>query len=119
MTTSILVTNSTQRIIVNPATQAVSVILAGPVGPAGPSGSIGPVGPVGPTGPSGSAAASFEYTQLIASNSWVINHGLGFKPNVSVFDVSGATIDASLIFHTDNQVEVQFLTPRAGTARLS
>lgn len=104
---NILVVNSTQRIVVNPATQAVSVILAGPVGP------IGPVGPAGP------ATGNYEHIQTVLSTSWVVNHDLGFKPNVSVFDTSGVSIEANVIYHTINQVEIQFLTPRAGTARFS
>jgi hypothetical protein len=77
------------------------------------------VGPQGPPGPPGTGAASFFHTQSSASTSWVINHNLGFKPSVDVFDTNGITIEPHIIHHTINQVEVQLLTPRAGTARLS
>jgi len=40
----------TQVITVDPATQVVSVTLAGPVGPQGEQGPEGPTGPIGPAG---------------------------------------------------------------------
>ena len=51
--TQTIVLARTQEIVVNPVSQAVSVINAGPQGPAGPAG--GPVGPAGPEGPEGPA----------------------------------------------------------------
>jgi len=99
-----------QQVIVDPATSAVSIINAGPPGPPGI---------MGPPGPSGAASDSHEHVQSIQSSSWVINHNLGFKPNVTIFDISGALIEDAIIHKTINQVELQFLTPRVGTARLS
>lgn len=46
-------TASSQRIIVFPASRAVSVINTGPQGPAGPAGTQGEPGPTGPSGPGG------------------------------------------------------------------
>lgn len=51
--TQLKVLYTTQRIIVDPPTQAVSIINAGPQGPRGSQGEIGLTGPVGPQGPSG------------------------------------------------------------------
>lgn len=48
----------TQRIIVDPFTRAVSVILAGPPGPRGYTGPEGPTGPQGVPGPPGSITTS-------------------------------------------------------------
>lgn len=95
----------TQRLLVNPAMASVTVIKAGPQGPAGIA---------------GGDAANYEHTQVSAASSWVINHNLGFKPNVSVEEAgTGNGILASEIHHSNWQLELQFNTPRAGTARLS
>ena len=103
-----LVVSSEQKIVVNPATQRVTVVLSGPPGPPGPQ------------GPSGGAASSYFFTQAASASSWVINHNLGFRPNVTVEEAgTGYLIMCSEIHHTVNQVELQFNIPRAGTARLS
>lgn len=101
--TTINVRSVTQCIVVDPATHAINVINAGPQGPPGVGGT----------------ASSYMHTQTIVSSSWVINHGLGFKPSVDTYDTDGSSIEGHAIHHTDNQVEVQLLTPHAGTARLS
>lgn len=44
---NITVESKTQHILVNPATQSVSIVNAGPVGPPGIQGIQGPTGPVG------------------------------------------------------------------------
>lgn len=95
----------TQRLIVNPAMASVVVTKAGPSGPAGIA---------------GGDAANYEHTQALAASSWVINHNLGFKPNVTVEEAgTGQVIMCSEIHHSNWQLELQFNTPRAGTARLS
>lgn len=106
-----LVVSGTQKIVVNPATRRVSVVLAGPVGPQGPQ---------GPQGISGGEAAAYYHTQVAPSASWVINHNLGYRPNITVEEVgTGYIIMCSEIHHSVTQVELQFNIPRAGTARLS
>ena len=93
----------TQRIEVSPATSAITIVNAGPQGPPGVGG----------------LASSYMHTQTILSTSWVINHNLNFRPSVDVYDTTGASIEGHIIHHSLNQVEVQLLNPRAGTARLS
>lgn len=101
--------SSSQKIVVKAGGSRVSVVKSGPMGARGPA---------GPPGASGEGAV-FEYTQASASSSWVINHNLGVYP---VFDAIEATTGLELwpgvIHHSLNQVELTFLTPRAGTARL-
>lgn len=95
----------TQRIVVDPSTSAVSVINAGPQGPPG----IG-----------GGSTNSYTHTQVETASSWVINHYLGFKPNITVEEAdTGHVVECAEIHHSTIQVELQFNTPRAGTARLS
>lgn len=95
----------TQRIVVDPSDQSVAIVNAGPQGPPGAGGGI---------------TNSFFYTQVDPASSWVINHNLGFRPNVSVEEAgTGAQLMCAEIHHSVTQVELQFNTPRAGTARLS
>lgn len=97
----------TQRVVVNPTTKGVSVINSGPVGPPGPPGSNG-------------AAIAYIHTQSVEASSWVINHNLGFRPNVTVEEAeTGAIVWGAEIHHSNNQLELQFNVPRAGEARLS
>lgn len=103
---NIKVLSSAQRIIVNPQTNAVSVIYSGPPGPPGPPGASG-------------APVSFVHNQVSASSSWLIDHDLGFYPNVSVQDDLGKDIECGIVHHSLIQIELQFLVPKAGVARLS
>jgi len=81
--------------------------------------SVGQVGPPGPQGPPGSGGnASFEFQQLSASSSWLINHNLGFRPTVGVFDSGGLEVEADVQHMSINQVLISFSTPLAGIARL-
>lgn len=99
-----------QHLIVNPADKTVAVVLGGPVGPPGIQ---------GPPGSNG-AAVAYLHTQVEESTSWVINHDLGFFPNVTVAEAgTNIVIEPGEIHHSVNQLELQFNTPRAGTARLS
>lgn len=94
-----------QQIIVDPITTSISVINAGPQGPPGSG---------------GGATNSYFHTQVAETSSWLINHNLGFRPNITVQEaVTGRMIMCSEIHHSTSQVELQFNTPRAGTARLS
>lgn len=108
--TSLTIQTYIQEINVDPVTQAVSFVLAGP---------RGPVGAQGPPGSNG-AAIAYYHTQVALNSSWLINHDLGFRPNITVEEAgTGYEIMCAEIHHTVNQVELQFNTPRAGTARLS
>lgn len=98
-----------QKIIVKPGTGRVSVVRSGPVGPPGAQ---------GPPGASGEGAV-FEFTQVAPSSSWVINHNLGVYPIYNVLEAgTNAILEPGEIHHSLNQLELTFLTPRAGLARL-
>lgn len=66
-------------------------------------------------------AGSFEYDSGVTPvASHVINHDLGFKPNVSVFQrTTGQPIVGVPIHHSINQIEIVFNSPQAIVARLS
>lgn len=96
-----------QQIVVDSATSAISIINAGPQGPPGPPGESG-------------QAISFEYDNATPASSHVINHNIGYKPNVLVEEyTTGEDIMCSIIHHSNTQLELQFNIPRAIRARLS
>lgn len=70
-------------------------------------------------GPAGAASSTFEYAQAVASATWVVNHNLGFRPNVAVLSVGGVEMWAEIVHISVNQVQVLFDFPRAGLALCS
>jgi len=104
--TAIRVYSDTERVVID-GNDAISIVRGGPIGPAGPPGQSG-------------QAISYEHTQVTPQASWVINHNLNYKPNVTVEEAgTGHEIMCAIIHHTTNQVELQFNQSRAGTAHLS
>lgn len=96
-------------IVIRQQTQRITVKNVGPQGVRGPE---------GPPGQSGEGAV-FEFQQVLPSSSWVINHDLGVEPLYNVIEaVTGDVLEPAPIHHSPNQLELQFLTPRAGVARL-
>jgi hypothetical protein len=79
---------------------------------------IGPPGPQGPPGPAGGGSASYVHNQATPAAVWTIPHNLGFFPNVTVVDSSGAQVEGDVVFST-NQVQVTFSAAFSGTAYLS
>jgi hypothetical protein len=60
---------------------------------AGPPGPQGPPGPPGPQGEGmGVESLAFRHVQTMASDMWIINHPLPFRPNVTVIDSTGQEI---------------------------
>lgn len=118
MNENVVIRVSSPRLVLTPTSRGTDPNLGLKASPM--SVTVVQAGPVGPAGPSGAASSSMEYTQVASASSWVINHNLGFKPNVTVEEaVTGAQLMGLEIHHSVNQVELQFNTPRAGTARLS
>jgi hypothetical protein len=106
----------------------------GPVGPAGPpglSGARGPIGPQGekgdpgiqgvqgPPGPPGIDGGHFPFVQSTPANVWVINHGLGFRPNIAIEDSDGDSIDGLVTWPTNNMTVISFAATVSGKAYLS
>lgn len=63
-------------------------------------------------------SAGYNYNQPVASVLWIINHNLGYKPGVAVFTVGGVEQEGTAVHISVNQVQVQFVLPTAGFARL-
>jgi hypothetical protein len=62
---------------------------------------------------------SHEHTQGSASNSWVIEHNLGFKPNVTVVDSAGNIVEGEITYTNSNSLTVSFQASFSGYAYLS
>lgn len=74
---------------------------------------IGPPGPIGPAGPE---APPYEHVQASASAIWTVNHNRGARPLVQVLTPGGAEVEAEILHVSDNQFQVKFSQPFAGTA---
>lgn len=62
---------------------------------------------------------TLNYQQTTPSTSWVINHNLGYKPSVEVFNTGSQAIDADIVHTSLNQTVVSFTVAIAGFARLN
>ena len=62
---------------------------------------------------------AFEHIQGAASNSWVIPHNLGFKPNVTVVDSAGTIYEGEISYTNLNSLTVSFSAAFSGKAYLS
>jgi hypothetical protein len=65
------------------------------------------------------ARVSYTHTQGSASNAWVINHNLGFKPNVTVVDSAGNIVEGEIAYTNTNSLTVSFQSAFSGTAYIS
>jgi hypothetical protein len=104
MSQAIRVRSETQKIIVDPATQAIAIV------------SAGPPGPPGPPGPSGTG---YDFNQASPAITWTINHNLGYRPSVQMFTVGGLEVLGEIQHTSDNQTLITFNLAVAGTARLT
>jgi anthranilate/para-aminobenzoate synthase component II len=73
----------------------------------------------GPQGPKGDAGAAYDFIQSSASSVWTINHNLGFKPGVDVYDSGSQQIQAEVSHPSVNQTVILLTAPIAGFARLT
>lgn len=77
---------------------------------------VAAVGVQGPAGPGSNAG--YNHVQGSASNTWTINHNLGYRPSVELFTTGGVEFEAEVIHTTVNQCIVYLATAIAGSARL-
>ena len=61
----------------------------------------------------------FPYTQIIASNTWVIFHSLKKYPSVTVVDSAGTVIIGDTAYDSINQVTLTFVGAFSGKAYLN
>jgi hypothetical protein len=79
--------------------------------------SPGPQGPPGPQGTPGAAGGSvYIHSQSIASATWVINHSVGRKVSITLFDDDGNVVQSDIEHGTINQATVTWSQPTTGSA---
>lgn len=61
--------------------------------------------------------AAHIHNQAVASTEWIINHNLGFYPDVTVLSPGLAEVGAHVLHTSLNQARVYFVVPYSGIAR--
>lgn len=62
---------------------------------------------------------AYHHKQNASTDVWEIQHGLGFRPNVTVMDSGGSTVEGELEHLSKNELRVIFSAPISGDAYLS
>jgi hypothetical protein len=88
-----------------------TVGLQGPAGPQGPAGLPG----VSPTG----ADLHYTHVQGSASAIWVVAHGLGKRPSVTVVDSAGDPVEGTVAYADANNLTITFSAAFSGEAYLN
>ena len=70
-------------------------------------------------GPQGPAGVGYLHQQASASTTWTINHNLGFRPAVELFDAGSQEIEGEVSHPTINQAIITLFPATTGTARLT
>jgi len=65
------------------------------------------------------ANKSYTFEQAVAAATWTINHNLGFKPAVELYNTGSQEIDAEVVHISNNQCRAYFTAAIAGFARLN
>ena len=90
--------NSSNTVVEVPVTSTVTATTAGPQGPAG---------------------VGYLHQQTSASTTWTINHNLGFRPAVELFDSGSQEIEGDVAHPSINQAIITVNPSTAGSARLT
>lgn len=61
----------------------------------------------------------YLHTQATPSDTWIINHNLGYKPNVQVFNAGSVAVLTEVENSTVNQTIVRIAPAQTGFARLA
>lgn len=85
----------------------------------GPKAATWPMPGVPLQGPPGPSSGSYEHQQISPAATWVIDHPLTYRPNVSVIDSAGFEILADVSYPLVNRVVIEFSSQLGGTALLS
>lgn len=72
------------------------------------------------TGGGGTVTApSYTHNQGTPATTWVITHNLGFRPNVTVEDSAGTTVEGEIVHDSTIQLTLTFSASFSGVAYLS
>jgi hypothetical protein len=70
-------------------------------------------------GPLGGTTSAYRHIQAIPAATWTVNHMLGFKANIQLFDDAGREIDGAVHHVDQNVMTVSFIRNVAGEAYCS
>ena len=108
---TVVVKEEVSKIFVLKETEIIAVSDVGKKGDKGDKGDQGNPGVAGPTSP------SYEHIQSSASSSWNVNHNLGFKPILQIYDSGGNVVEAEILHISTNLAIVYFAFTMSGVAR--
>ena len=100
----ILVISETERLVISEQGAVLEILETAEQGPPGPPGGDGALG------------GAFEQAQLVAADTWTVNHNLGYRPAVSLLTVGGKEMWAEVIHISVNQFVAYFDSPVTGVA---
>jgi hypothetical protein len=125
---------SNEEIVLSPVVYEVDVVQEvnevviaseGPIGPKGldgaqgPQGLQGPPGDKGEKGDTGDSGGFYTHEQQVESDTWTINHNLGYRPNVIVQDYAKNTLEGDIDHADTSTLTITFSYPVIGYAYLS
>lgn len=110
--TSVVVSPLEFKVVVDEQTNEIVVSAPGPQGPQGVQGVQGEKGERGDL-------LTYVHSQESASDTWVIQHGLGAFLNVTVVDSAGTTVEGDVTYDDLNTITIRFTSQFAGTAYVS
>lgn len=61
----------------------------------------------------------YRHRQTLASDVWLVEHGLGTWPSVTVCDTADSTVVGDVIYIDANRLEIHFSAPFSGVAYLN
>lgn len=62
---------------------------------------------------------AYHHTQSVSSNTWEIEHNLGFYPNITTMDSAGTIVEGELTHLSKYRLRATFSAPISGQAFLS
>lgn len=107
MSVTVVTNLQDRRVVINDRVNRKTVVYA-----------VAAPGPQGPPG-TASAGAFFHYINGVPSTDWVINHNLGFFPNVTTIENTGDIMEGEIVYVDANTVTVHFAYAVDGDAYLS
>jgi hypothetical protein len=96
-------TEETASVVIQPGEEVVVLVQ-----------DVGMQGPPGPPGIPG--GTRYTHVQIEASALWLIQHDLGYKPQVTVVDSADTKVYGDIHYLNDNQLEIGFTAPFSGKA---
>ena len=66
--------------------------------------------------PAGAAGPPYQHIQSTPSAEWIVNHNLGWMPQITVLNAGGVEVEAQVLHSTINQARIFFRQPNAGSA---